>query len=91
VGRTYSKNANVIVPSLEDWKTHWQESQNKIALSDPSSAPVRQGAKRQALLAASSTLAQGTFQNLDFESVTLVAIPGDSYDRVEFGLAFPGR
>jgi hypothetical protein len=42
------------------------------------------------LLAASSALAQGNFQNLDFESGTLVPIPGDPYDRVLFSSAFPG-
>jgi hypothetical protein len=35
-------------------------------------------------------LGQGTFQNLDFESATLVPIPGDPYGRVEFAPAFPG-
>ena len=34
--------------------------------------------------------AQGTFQNLGYESGTLVTIPGDFYGRVQFGLAFPG-
>lgn len=34
--------------------------------------------------------AQGTFQNLDFESATLVSIPGDPFGRVEFVPAFPG-
>src|SRR5436190_4030066 len=43
------------------------------------------------LLAVSSSLAQGTFQNLDFESATIVPIPGDYLQRVEFTSAFPGR
>jgi len=34
--------------------------------------------------------AQGTFQNLGFETGTIVPIPGDVYDRVQFGSAFPG-
>lgn len=34
--------------------------------------------------------AQGTFRNLDFESATLVPIPGDPFGRVEFAPAFPG-
>src|SRR5947208_3548329 len=34
--------------------------------------------------------AQGTFQNLGFESATLVPIPGDAYGRVQFAPAFPG-
>src|SRR5689334_12798940 len=42
------------------------------------------------LLAASSALAQGTFQNLDFESATLIPIPGDPYHSVQFAEAFPG-
>src|SRR5262245_25302377 len=33
--------------------------------------------------------AQG-FQNLDFESATIVPIPGDPYGRVQFAQAFPG-
>src|SRR6266487_415667 len=35
-------------------------------------------------------LAQGTFQNLDFEAATLIPIPGDPFGRVEFAPAFPG-
>lgn len=35
-------------------------------------------------------LAQGTFQNLGFESASLVAIAGDTYGRVRFDNAFPG-
>jgi hypothetical protein len=42
------------------------------------------------LLAVCSSLAQGTFQNLDFEEATIVPIPGDPYDRVQFAAAFPG-
>jgi len=34
--------------------------------------------------------AQGTFQNLGFESATLVPIPGDAYGKVQFAPAFPG-
>ena len=34
--------------------------------------------------------AQGTFQNLDFESATIVPIPGDSLQRVEVAPAFSG-
>jgi hypothetical protein len=34
--------------------------------------------------------AQGTFQNLDFESTVLVPVPGDIYGRVQFAPAFPG-
>jgi len=34
--------------------------------------------------------AQGTFQNLGFESALLVPIPGDPYGRVQFTPAFPG-
>ena len=33
---------------------------------------------------------QGTFQNLGFESATMVPIPGDPYQRVEFNSALPG-
>jgi hypothetical protein len=33
---------------------------------------------------------QGAFQNLDFESATLVPIPGDPYNSVQFAQAFPG-
>jgi hypothetical protein len=33
---------------------------------------------------------QGSFQNLDFESASLVPIPGDLYERVQFMPAFPG-
>lgn len=41
-------------------------------------------------LAITSVNAQGTFQNLGFESASPVAIPGDSYQRVQFDSAFPG-
>ena len=40
-------------------------------------------------LAVSSALAQG-FVNLDFESATIVPIPGDSLGRVQFAPTFPG-
>ena len=33
---------------------------------------------------------QSTFQNLDFESATLIPIPGDPYGSVQFVAAFPG-
>jgi hypothetical protein len=33
---------------------------------------------------------QGTFQNLNFESTSLVPIPGDPHSRVQFAQAFPG-
>jgi hypothetical protein len=42
------------------------------------------------LLTAVSGLAQGTFQNLDFESAVLVPVPDDPYGGVAFGPAFPG-
>jgi hypothetical protein len=41
------------------------------------------------LVAAYLTLAQGTFQNLGFESATLVPIPGDPDIRVQFAPALP--
>ncbi|MGA2029008.1 MAG: hypothetical protein ABSG87_02935 [Verrucomicrobiota bacterium] len=41
-------------------------------------------------LATSSIYAQGNFQNLDFESATIVPVSGDPYGRVEFAPAFPG-
>jgi hypothetical protein len=37
-----------------------------------------------------AVVAQTSFQNLNFESGTLVPIPGDPYDRVLFSAAFPG-
>ena len=37
-----------------------------------------------------ATHAQGTFQNLGFESASIVPINGDLYQRVEFGNALPG-
>lgn len=40
--------------------------------------------------AVSTAFGQGTFQNLDFESATLVPIPGDTFGRVRFSPAFPG-
>ena len=45
-----------------------------------------------ALLVATSCLTrgQGNFQNLGFESATLVPIPGDPYGSVQFAAAFPG-
>ena len=45
-----------------------------------------------ALLAATQCLTngQGSFQNLGFESASLVPIPGDPYGRVQFAPAFPG-
>jgi len=42
------------------------------------------------LLVASSALAQGSFQNLDFEAANLIPIPGDPYGSVQFAPAFPG-
>ena len=42
------------------------------------------------LLLVISAHAQGTFQNLGFESGTLVPIPGDPNDRFYFSDAFPG-
>ena len=33
---------------------------------------------------------QGSFQNLGFESASIVPIPGDPYARVQFVTAFPG-
>lgn len=36
------------------------------------------------------TCAQGTFQNLDFESGVFIPIPDDPYGRVEFSPAMPG-
>jgi len=42
------------------------------------------------LLAASSTLAQGTFQNLDFESATLISAGFPGSEVMQFGPAFPG-
>lgn len=36
------------------------------------------------------TEAQGTFQNLGFESALLVPVPGDPYGSVQFVSAFPG-
>jgi PEP-CTERM motif len=41
-------------------------------------------------VAATESRAQGTFQNLGFESPTLIPIPGDPYGRVQFAPAFPG-
>ena len=43
-----------------------------------------------AVLMNAHVLAQGTFQNLDFEAATLIPIPGDPFGRVEFAPAFPG-
>ena len=45
-----------------------------------------------ALLVATQCLThgQGSFQNLGFESASLVPIPGDPYGRVQFATAFPG-
>jgi hypothetical protein len=42
------------------------------------------------LLSAGGAAGQGNFQNLGFESASLVPIPGDSYGRVQFAAAFPG-
>jgi hypothetical protein len=42
------------------------------------------------LRAVLSAQGQGTFQNLGFESASLVPIPGDPYGRVQFAAAFPG-
>lgn len=35
-------------------------------------------------------IAQGTFQNLDFENGSFIPIPGDPYGSVEFDSAMPG-
>ena len=37
-----------------------------------------------------SAHAQGTFQNLGFESATIVPVQGDPYQRIDFAAAFPG-
>jgi hypothetical protein len=42
------------------------------------------------LLANVPASAQGTFQNLDFESATIVFVPGDPNQQIEFGPALPG-
>jgi hypothetical protein len=42
------------------------------------------------LVSVAGAAGQGSFQNLDFESATLVPIPGDPYGRVRFAPAFPG-
>ena len=42
------------------------------------------------LLSAWGAVGQGSFQNLGFESASLVPIPGDPYGRVQFAPAFPG-
>ena len=42
------------------------------------------------LCAAARMQGQGTFQNLDFESATLVPVPGNPYGSVQFSPAFPG-
>jgi len=42
------------------------------------------------ILVAVATEAQGTFQNLGFESPLLVPIPGDPFGRIQFSPAFPG-
>ena len=34
--------------------------------------------------------AQGTFQNLDFESASVIPIPGDTFNRIQFNPAFLG-
>ena len=50
------------------------------------------GARTVTLLLALSTpsaFAQGTFQNLGFESATIVPIVGDPYGRIQFSPAFP--
>jgi len=39
---------------------------------------------------AGTVYGQGTFQNLNFESATLVPIVGDPFGRVQFAPAFPG-
>jgi hypothetical protein len=41
-------------------------------------------------LSYTSVLRAQAFQNLDFESATLVPIPGDPYNRVDFSSALPG-
>lgn len=42
------------------------------------------------LLGTLAANAQGTFQNLGFESVSTIPIPGDAYGRVQFSPALPG-
>jgi len=41
------------------------------------------------LLSSFPAVAQGTFQNLNFESATVVPIPGDPFGRIQFDPAFP--
>jgi hypothetical protein len=53
-------------------------------------SPARLVAGLALLLNAGSAAGQGNFQNLGFESASLVPIPGDPYGRVQFALAFPG-
>ena len=47
------------------------------------------GAGLALLLSARGASAQGTFQNLDFESATIVPVPGDPNGLVEWGAAMP--
>src|ERR1017187_8264435 len=42
------------------------------------------------LFAAHLAASAANFQNLGFESASLVPIPADPYNRVQFGPAFPG-
>ena len=42
------------------------------------------------LLSAWGAVGQSSFQNLGFESASLIPIPGDPYARVQFATAFPG-
>ena len=42
------------------------------------------------LLSLGGAVGQGSFQNLGFESASIVPIPGDPYARVQFAPAFPG-
>ena len=52
--------------------------------------PARLAASVALLLSLQGAAGQGNFQNLGFESVSLVPIPGDPYGRVRFAGAFPG-
>ncbi len=60
VHHAYSRNAEVIVPSLEDWEAHWQKSQATLAQALPSvSLPAIPSTNTESEISSSETVKSG--------------------------------
>ena len=104
-GRAQLRIADLPCEAFDQWKTRSDYENNDQADSRIVSSRGTQPCickdtsmkTRQLLLACviashapALVQAQGTFQNLDFESASVVPIPGDLDARIQFSSAFPG-